>query len=179
MIKTVLLGLLALVALALAVVCLLALRQPDEFRIERRLGIQAPPEKLHALIADLRTFNRWNPYAKKDPTMTTTYRGPTVGVGAAFDFAGNGNAGAGSLEITGDTPTAVDMRLRMRKPMDADNAVRFSLTPRGDITEVSWAMQGRNAFPAKVMGVIFDIDQMVGRDFEAGLHDLKILAEQR
>ena len=40
-------------------------------------------------------------------------------------------------------------------------------------------MRGPCPFLGKLMGVIFNMDKMVGRDFEAGLSSLKTLAEHR
>ena len=39
-------------------------------------------------------------------------------------------------------------------------------------------MFGPSPFVSKVMGVFFDMDKMVGKDFEAGLTELKRQAEQ-
>jgi hypothetical protein len=46
------------------------------------------------------------------------------------------------------------------------------------VTEVTWAMQGASPFFAKLVGLFIDMDHMIGRDFEAGLANLKALAEQ-
>ena len=58
-----------LVALAAAVLALLAYAatRPGEFRVERRLSISATAEQLWPLVGELRGFNRWNPYERKDP----------------------------------------------------------------------------------------------------------------
>jgi hypothetical protein len=74
-------------------------------------------------------------------------------------------------------PSKVALKLDFVKPFEAHNAVEFTLVPKGDETEVTWAMNGPVPFMAKVIHVIIDMDRMVGRDFEAGLADLKALAE--
>jgi hypothetical protein len=51
--------------------------------------------------------------------------------------------------------------------------------PQGGATEVTWAMQGASPFIGKLMGLVFDMDKMIGGDFEAGLAALKTLAEQK
>jgi hypothetical protein len=55
----------------------------------------------------------------------------------------------------------------------------FSLAPQADATSVTWAMEGASPFITKMMGVVFNMDNMIGRDFEAGLANLKTLAEKR
>ena len=52
-----------------------------------------------------------------------------------------------------------------------------TVEPKGEATNVSWAMQGRQPFMAKVMSTLINCDKMVGREFESGLAKLKALAE--
>ncbi|TAL25899.1 MAG: polyketide cyclase [Aquabacterium sp.] len=176
MIKTILL------VLAVALVALLAYAatRPDTFAVTRSATIQAPAQKLHPLIADLRAFNTWNPYAKKDPAMRITYRGPASGPGAAYDFDGNKDAGSGSIELLSDQPPSkVTMELHMIKPMEGRNTIEFDLKPQGYATVVTWSMHGPAPYISKLAGIFLDMDKMIGRDFEAGLANLKAAAEQR
>lgn len=177
-----LLALVAVLALAVAALLLYASRQSDSFQVRRSLRIQAPAERIHPLINDLRRFNTWNPYMKKDPGMTSRYRGPEAGPGAALDFEGNARTvGRGSIAIVeSSAPQRVVMTLDMHEPFEAHNRVTFTLVPQGDgLTEVIWAMEGVGPLPlmAKVMHVFIDMDRMVGTDFELGLADLKAVAE--
>ena len=166
------------VAVLLAGLLLLPFTQPDTFTVHRSRQIQAPPEQLRALINDLRAFNRWNPYDKKDPAMQSSYSGPAAGPGARYAFKGNSEVGEGSLTITASTPQQVGMRLDMSAPMEAHNDITFTLVPKAGGTEVTWAMRGNCPYIAKLMGLIFDMDAMIGKDFEAGLAALQQLAER-
>lgn len=47
-------------------------------------AIAAPADQLLPLINDLRQFNRWNPYARKDPAMKADYSGAAARPGAVF-----------------------------------------------------------------------------------------------
>jgi carbon monoxide dehydrogenase subunit G len=167
-------------AVALAALLLYAASRPDTMKIERSVSIQADAERIKPLINDIKRFNTWNPYNHKDPTMKGSYRGPTIGPGAAYDFDGNKNVGKGSIQIVEPTgPDRVSMTLDMTAPMACHNLIDFKLAPRGATTDVTWSMTGPCPFLGKLMGVIFNMDKMVGRDFETGLASLKTLAEQR
>lgn len=158
--------------------CAYAATRPDSFRVERSIRIQAPPERVFALIQDYRQFNRWNPYLKKDPATQGTYSASTAGPGARYAWVSQ-EVGTGSMTITEvAAPSRVAMRLDFVKPFEAQNQVEFLLKPTEGGTDLSWAMQGPSPFISKLMGVIFNIDKMVGTDFESGLADLKTLAEQ-
>ena len=177
MLKTILLAVLGLAALAISAVLLLATRQPDTFRVQRTALIAAPADRIYPLIADLKQMNSWNPFVTRDANIQGSYSGPAAGTGARYVFEGK-QAGSGSLRITdAAVPTRVAMKLDMSAPMEAHNDVLFMLAPEGGATRVTWTMQGPSPFLGKVMGVIFSMDKMVGGAFEEGLADLKIRAE--
>jgi hypothetical protein len=58
-----------------------------------------------------------------------------------------------------------------------DSTAEFTMLPQGDATSVNWVMHGPAPFISKVMQVFMNIDRMIGRDFEAGLANLKRLTE--
>lgn len=167
------------VVLAIAALLLYASTRPDIFKVQRSASIRASADKIHPLIGDLRRFNTWNPYNRKDPNMKGSYRGPEAGPGAHFEFEGNKDVGKGSIEIVeSNAPAKVVMKLDMVEPFEGHNIVEFTLAPQGDATEVTWAMHGPAPFMAKLMGIFIDMDRMVGRDFEAGLDNLKAVVER-
>jgi hypothetical protein len=165
-------------AAVLGALLLHATTRPDTFQVARTATVQAPAERLHGLIADLHQFNTWNPYEKKDPQLRGEYRGPSAGPGAAYHFQGNRDVGRGSLEILASTPQRITMQLHMIDPFEARNVLEFTLAPAPEGTQVTWSMRGASPFLARLIGVFIDMDQMIGRDFEAGLGALKQRAER-
>lgn len=170
---------LGMIALAAALLVAYAASRPDDFRIARSARISAPPERVFAMIDDLRAMNQWNPFDKKqDPDIKGIYSGPASGVGARYDFDGR-KAGAGHVEIfESEAPRCVAMRLVMTRPMSCDNRIDFTVEPRGNDTEVTWAMSGKSQLMGKLCGLLFKVDKMCGGAFEKGLADLKAIAEQ-
>ncbi|MEZ5856857.1 MAG: SRPBCC family protein [Hyphomicrobiaceae bacterium] len=163
---------------ALAVLVLLASRQPDAFEISRAIEIAAPPEHIFPAISNLATLNTWNPF-NADPSIVGTYSGPADGKGAAYAFA-SPKAGTGSIEITEvEPPHAVTMRLVMTKPFACDNTVVYTLAPVPKGTHVTWSMSGKNSPLARLMCILMSPDRMVGGMFDKGLSDLKKLTEAR
>ncbi len=173
------LGLLALALLAaISVILFVASRRPDNSRFARSIRIRATPERLFPLINDLRAMNRWNPYANRDPAMTSAYSGPDAGPGATFTFAGK-KSGTGHIAITdAREPREVTLRLVMSAPFACDNRVEFALEPKGEETEVTWAMSGKASFMSKVACTVLNMDKMLAKDFDQGLADLKAIAEK-
>ena len=174
MLKMILVGVVVVVAGVLAY----AATRPDSFRVERSARIAAPPEKIFPLIEDLHRWQTWSPYEAKDPAMQRTHSGAVSGKGAVYAWDGDKNVGKGLMEIV-DTapPSRVTIKLDFERPFEAHNRVDFTLVPMGADTEVTWAMQGPSPYVSKLMGLFLDFDEMIGRDFAAGLVNLKRLAE--
>lgn len=171
----------ALIFISIGIVLVVATTKPDVFRVERIALIKASPEQIFPLINDLqRGFTSWSPYEKKDPDMQRTFTGPENGKGAVYEWDGDDNVGKGRLEITdASAPSNVTMKLDFVRPFEAHNIVEFELESQGEATKVKWAMHGPMPFVSKVMSVFFDMDKMIGSDFESGLANLKTLVESR
>ena len=152
--------------------------RPDSFRFQRSISIQASPDRIFPLINDLRRFNTWNPFDKKDPDLKGSYSGAASGAGAAYAFEGNREVGRGRIEIIDSLPVSeVRMKLDIVEPMEGHNVVEFTLKPDGDGTRVTWAIQGPMPYISKIFSLFCNMDAMIGREFETGLAGLKVIAE--
>jgi uncharacterized protein YndB with AHSA1/START domain len=175
MLKTILLVLAALIAGVL----IFAATRPDTFTVQRSVVVNAPPEKIFPLINDFRSWAAWSPYEKLDPAMQRTFSEPAGGVGATYGWSGNSAAGAGNMKITETVvPTRLALDLDFIRPMETSNKVEFTLQPGGAGTQVTWAIRGPVPYVAKIMHLFFNMDKMIGGDFEKGLADLKLAAEK-
>jgi uncharacterized protein YndB with AHSA1/START domain len=166
------------IGILLAAILGYAATKPGVFRVQRAKSIQAPPAKIFELINDFHRWVSWSPWEKLDPTMKKTFSGAASGKGAVYAWAGNSKAGEGRMEITDTTPgSKVTIKLDFLKPFEGHNTAEFTLEPKGEFTSVTWAMFGPVPFVMKVMSTFFSMDKMLGRDFEAGLTNMKAIAE--
>ncbi len=166
--------------LALAVIGLIAFAstKPDSFIIQRSTAINAPPEKVYALIQDFRQWGAWSPFEKMDPEMKRTFGEPASGLGGIYGWEGK-KAGSGTMKITqGDPGRRVVIALDFTKPFPANNTATFDIEPVGKGAKVTWAMTGKSPLMFKVMDTLMGMDKMVGKDFDKGLADLKTAAEK-
>jgi uncharacterized protein YndB with AHSA1/START domain len=158
---------------------LFAASRPNTYRVERSLGIKAPPDKIFPLISDFRQWTGWSPWEKMDPAMRRTHTGAASGTGAKYEWEGNKKVGMGRMEITSTMPgSRVVIQLDFLKPFEAHNVTTFNLAASGGTTNVTWLMDGSHNYMSKVMSVFMNMDKMIGKDFEAGLANLKTLAER-
>jgi len=162
-----------------AAVLVLAAFRPDTFHVQREASIKAPPDKIFALVNDFSRWGAWSPWEKKDPAMKRTFSATTSGKGATYAWEGNKDVGQGRMEIAESVPPSkIVLNLDFVKPFEAHNLVVFTLEPKGDATNVTWAMQGDSPYFAKIIQLFVNMDKMVGADFETGLANLKAAAEQ-
>ena len=178
MVKKILLGLAAILAvLAIGFVIVVAV-QPSTFRVERTATMAAPAEEIFAQVNDFHRWEDWSPWLNVDPNAKTTYEGPTSGEGAIFRWAGNEEVGEGSMTITESRPhELVRIELHFLKPMEGKASCEFNLRPAGDQTAVTWSMDGKNDFTGKAVCLFMDMDQMIGGKYEEGLGRIKKIVE--
>jgi uncharacterized protein YndB with AHSA1/START domain len=164
---------LLVIILAFAVLVVVALGQPDSFRVQRTAIIDAPAPEVYKQIYDLHKFNNWNPWARVDPNAIITFEGAPAGANSIMRWDGNHEVGKGAMILTGFSPDKfVQFRMEFLKPMKATSTAEFTLVPKGDSTEVTWVMYGSNNFMGKVIGLFMDCDKIMGDQFEQGLKNL-------
>jgi uncharacterized protein YndB with AHSA1/START domain len=167
------------VLVLIGVVLAVAASRPNEFTVERTARIAAPPERIFPNIADFRRWEAWSPWEKMDPAMRKTHSGAATGTGSVYEWEGNSKVGQGRMEITDmSAPSSATVKLDFLKPFEAHNTARFTLAPAPDGTDVTWSMFGARPFVIKLMGVFFNMDNMIGKDFERGLASLKSVSER-
>lgn len=176
--KRVLTRVLVVLVAIVAVFTIVVALQPSEFRVERSAAFAAPPEAVFAQVNNLRNWESWSPWAKRDPNAKESYEGPPAGPGAVFCWSGNCEIGEGRMTILESRPNErIRMRLDFKKPMEETSSTEFAFKPEGDGTRVTWRMHGHNGFAAKAFGLFMDMEKMVADDFEQGLAQMRAIVE--
>ena len=166
-------------AIAIAIVLILAATKPNTFSVERATIVTAAPEKIFPLIDDFHQWRSWSPYENKDPAMKRSFSGAASGKGAVYGWEGNKNVGSGRMEILDTSvPSKIVIKLDFFTPFEGHNTAEFTMLPQGNATSVTWLMHGPASFMSKVMQVFMNLDNMIGKDFEAGLSNLRKLTEK-
>ncbi|TKT70605.1 polyketide cyclase [Afipia massiliensis] len=166
-------------AVLIAIVLIVAAMRPDIFRVQRSIDINAPAEKIFPLINDYRHWGSWSPYEKLDPAMQRTFSGAPNGKGSVYEWNGNKNVGRGRMEILDATPSSkIVIKLDFFSPFEAHNTAEFTMQPKGNATNVTWAMQGPVPYMMKIMHMFMNMDRMCGDQFQQGLSSMKAVAEK-
>lgn len=157
-----------------------AATRPGTFRVARMQTIEAPPNRIFDLVGDFHAWSAWSPYEKLDPSMKKTFSGANRGKGAVYAWSGNSKAGEGRMEIVDAvSPSLIRIKLDFMKPFEGHNTAEFTLETKGGTTEITWAMSGPQPYMFKLMSVFLNMDNMIGKEFAAGLAKLKVVAESQ
>ena len=57
---------------------------PSEYKVERSVVIEAPPDRIYPFVATPRRWVQWSIWTRRDPAMTIEYFGPESGTGAGW-----------------------------------------------------------------------------------------------
>lgn len=174
MLRKAFLFILGVVVLLLAVI----ITRPAEYRVERSVTVTAPPAIVFDFVNDFHKWSSWSPWEKLDPGMQRTFDGAPAGSGAIYNWTGNDKVGAGRMTITESKPgERVVIKLEFIKPWESSSTTTFTFSPQGDTTKVTWAMEGANDLKGKAFALFMNMDDMIGKDFDKGLSELKSQSE--
>lgn len=148
-----------------------------EFRAVRSTTIDAPADKVYALIVDPREWKRWSVWNRRDPAMAIAYSGAPSGAGAVWEWKSK-SEGDGRMTFTAAEP-ARRLAFELYFPdFGTSSTGVLELAAAGSATQVTWTMHGNMGRNPVYRWMALFMDKMVGPDFEAGLANLKALAEK-
>ena len=172
-IKWLILGLVAIIVIATVVAFLL----PKTVYVSRSQSISAPIETVFAQVNNLKNFNTWSPWARRDPNTRYEYSGPDDGVGAAMEWdSTNPQVGSGTQVIV-ESHKNEFVKVTLNFGKQGTGVAHYTLNAVGGHTEITWAFEtdlGYNPI-ARYMGIMFE--DWVGADYETGLARLKTVLE--
>lgn len=148
---------------------------PRVHRVEVAVEIDAQQATVFALVNDFRRFTLWAPWTDTDPNVRFIHSGNSRGNGATVTWDGT-IIGSGTQTITESQPFEyVGIVMSPGEPGEARSW--FRLEPGVGTTRVRWGFEAD--YGANIVGRYFAsmLGSVVARDYEAGLENLKQLAE--
>ncbi|MDQ6473071.1 SRPBCC family protein [Flavobacterium sp. LHD-80] len=162
--------------LIIAIVLIAAAIMPKDYAVEREITINKPVDSVFNYVRSLKNQNEFSVWANLDPKMKSTYTGTDGAVGSISAWESEvKDVGVGEQEITKITEgKRIDFALRFKEPMN-DTAVGFMSTESvaENQTKVKWGISGVMPYPMNIMLPMMKMDQMIGKDLQKGLENLK------
>ena len=170
--------LLGILVVLVAALLLVGMFLPSGQYVERSAIVEADQAEVFSMVSDYRQFNKWSPWAERDPEAKYEFSGPATGVGSKMSwFSEDPNVGNGTQEIVEFEPgTMVKSKLTF-EGFDTPSYATFTLEPAENGTHVTWSFDANmDTMLGRYMGLM--MDKWVGADYERGLERLKKLAEE-
>lgn len=154
---------------------ILSLIAPKNYHVSRSIVINKPLPEVFVFIKYLKNQDHWSPWDRKDPDIKKEYRGEDGEVGFVSSWKGNKQVGEGEQEITGIyVNDRMESKLRFLKPWKSESDAYINVEEVSqEITKVTWGFSGVNKPPGNIFMLFFDMDKVIGKDFESGLTALK------
>ncbi len=177
-IKRILIVLFSLVALFL----IIALFVEKDYHVERSVIVNKPREEVFDYLKYLKNQDEFSVWAAMDPNMKKTYKGTdgTIGFVSAWDSQKE-DVGAGEQEIVGITQgKRIDYELRFKRPMESVcDAYMTTTGESNNSTSVTWGIKGSTPYPFNFFMLFMNMDEMLGKDLDEGLNNLKQKLEKQ
>ncbi|MCB9255698.1 MAG: GyrI-like domain-containing protein [Chitinophagales bacterium] len=141
-----------------------------DYQVERSILIDAPKDLVWEQIKYFHNWQSWSPWYAKDSTMIWTFEGNDGDLESSYSWTSE-DSGSGSMLNTGVVEgEELLYQVQFFKPFKSQSDGYLKLKDVNGSTEVVWGFTGTNK---GIFALFFNMDKMVGPDFEAGLELLK------
>lgn len=165
----------------IAILLISALFMNTKYSVKREIVINQPVEEVFAYIKQLKNQSNYSVWQRMDPKIKNTYIGKDASKGfvAAWE-SNNEKVGKGEQEITRIVENKrIDFALRFYVPFEANDKAFMSTTAvNPKQTKVIWGFDGTMKYPTNLFLLIMDMEEMLGKDLENGLKNLKNILEK-
>ncbi|EOQ96578.1 polyketide cyclase/dehydrase and lipid transport [Leptospira wolbachii serovar Codice str. CDC] len=166
----------------IAIPLIVALFLPTQYQVERSIDIGKPASDVFAYIRMLKNQEQYSVWAKKDPNMKKIYTGQdgTVGFVSRWESLDK-EVGTGEQEIKMINADALEMETELRffEPFEGTERSYMKVSSLDQKkSKVIWGFDGSMPYPSNLMLVFMNFEEMIGKDFEEGLSNLKVVLEK-
>lgn len=149
-----------------------------EYSLKRTIVVDADKETVKNYMKNFENFQDWSPWAEMDEDMDVKISENPSSVGSKYEWKGNEDVGEGVMAITDISQDTVKIHLLFKEPFESESPTYYAFKDVNGKTEVTWYMEGEMPYPWNIMGLFFNMEDALGKDFEKGLEKLKNSVEE-
>ncbi len=167
------------IGVLVVLVLVVALFVKKTYHVEREITINKPVPQVFTYIKQIKNQDFYSKWVMTDPNMKKEFKGTDATVGFIYAWDGNKDAGKGEQEIKKiEENKRIDMEIRFEKPMEGI-AKSYTTTEAvgNNQTKVKMAFSSKVPYPMNIMCLF--IDNILGKDMETSLSNLKIIVEKQ
>jgi uncharacterized protein YndB with AHSA1/START domain len=151
-----------------------------DMNVTKEVIINKSRQEVFAYVKLLKNQDNYSKWGSMDPNMKKSYSGTDGTIGFVSAWDGNKDVGAGEQEIIKiDEGNRIDYALRFTKPFKSKADCFITFADAGENqTKVQWGFKSKMTYPMNIILLFMSADEMVGKDFETGLSNLKKVMEK-
>lgn len=162
--------------LVVFLVLLAGLFLPGEYKVERSIEIDAPSDKVYAVLVDLRKWEQWSTWYRRDPNIVMAYDGPDRAIGMQLRWRST-VIGHGSIEITSLQYNKQVIYVLDNPELGIKAHGDMKLESLGTGTRLTWISEGGVGLNIIDRYKLLFFDDKLGSDIQVGLENIKTLVE--
>jgi hypothetical protein len=175
------------IVILILLILFVALFTKDTYVVEKEITVNKPKTTVFQYVSLLRNGDQFNKWVMADPNMNKKYSGTDGTKGFVYAWESRKEeVGKGEQEITkvvaGDSlqPGQIDYEIRFIKPFEGKADSYISTTPKGPAeTQVKWYFSSKMPYPMNFILLFVKMENMLGKDLEASLSNLKSNLEKQ
>lgn len=161
-----------ILALIVVVIAIAIAVLPSKAHLERSIVINSKPSVVYSQLNGMKKINQWSPWVEIDPGTEYTFEGPDTGVGSKMTWkSAHEDVRTGSQWIVEAIPDQLIKSKLLFDDFEDVSEATWTLSPQGENTEVTWAMDANFSGIWKIFAIMFE--SQAGPSFEKGLAKLK------
>lgn len=170
---------LILLGVIIAIALIAAIFLPNSYEVQRKIIIKKPANMVFYQIADFKNWEKWSPWNASDKDAKFTFAGQDGKVGSKMMWDGD-TIGKGSMTITKIHEfDRIETDLELIHPWSMKSHEFFTFDHGHGNTLLTWYDVGKLSYPlGRIMNLFYNMDKLMGPDFEKGLKNIKALLEK-
>lgn len=169
------------ISLALLYSVYKSVKVPATFELSVRRQMTSKPEKIFALLTVPARFPEWEPWSKADPSVRISLDGPSSGIGSVFQWSSKRRGNVLLQWRAAEAPLIVSYVVTVHDyggRYDMDFLIEQDPIDEHVVT-LTWVLRGKRKPLEKPFWYFFKLEEVIRRDFEAGLNNINALLEAK
>lgn len=169
---------LIVVAVVVAIPLIAALFVDGAYKTQKEITIKRTRSEVFEYIKHIKNQDHYSVWAMADPAALKSYSGEDGSIGFISRWDSE-IMGKGEQEIREIEPgKGIAVELRFLEPWEGIAHARMETEESGDDnTLVKWGFESKMPYPMNIMLLFVDMNEMMGKDLETGLNNLKATLE--
>jgi hypothetical protein len=151
---------------------------PSTYIVERSIRINVPVQDIFMHVKNLRHWQGWGIWLKRDPEIKISYSGPESAVGMQSSWISE-NQGNGRMEVMGIEENKHIIYSLYFIDRDIGSKGELIFSPSEEQTRVTWRDHGDIEANPLFRYFLFFMDSIKGDDMQMALDNLKMISEAK